>query len=101
MPARHARTHARTHTCTHRYLKGKGGGIVVFSVKGGRDIGSKFIESLKLFRSYTQAHTRQARATERERGRESTHPNTVASFLHMPHAHARTDTHTYMVHTRP
>ena len=32
-----------------KYLKGKGGSMVVFGIKGGKEAGSKFIESLKLF----------------------------------------------------
>lgn len=32
-----------------KYLGGKGGGMVVFELKGGVDAGLKFIESLKLF----------------------------------------------------
>lgn len=32
-----------------KYLKGKGGGMVVFELKGGSEAGQKFIESLKLF----------------------------------------------------
>ena len=32
-----------------KYLKGKGGGMVVFELKGGSDAGQKFIESLQLF----------------------------------------------------
>jgi O-acetylhomoserine (thiol)-lyase len=32
-----------------KYLKGKGGGIVVFGIKGGADAGKKFIESCELF----------------------------------------------------
>ncbi len=32
-----------------KYLNGKGGGMVVFELKGGSDAGQKFIESLKLF----------------------------------------------------
>jgi len=32
-----------------KYLRGKGGSIVVFGIKGGRKAGSKFIDSLKLF----------------------------------------------------
>ncbi|HMP90907.1 MAG TPA: aminotransferase class I/II-fold pyridoxal phosphate-dependent enzyme [Kiritimatiellia bacterium] len=31
-----------------KYLRGKGGSMVVFGIKGGRDAGSKFINSLKL-----------------------------------------------------
>jgi O-acetylhomoserine (thiol)-lyase len=32
-----------------KYLDGKGGGMVVFEIKGGAKAGSKFIDSLKLF----------------------------------------------------
>ena len=32
-----------------KYLGGKGGGMVVFGIKGGKEAGSKFIEALKLF----------------------------------------------------
>lgn len=32
-----------------KYLRGKGGAIVVFGIKGGRDAGRKFIDSVKLF----------------------------------------------------
>lgn len=32
-----------------KYLRGKGGSIVVFGIKGGKEAGSKFIDSLKLF----------------------------------------------------
>ncbi len=32
-----------------KYLKGKGGSMVVFGIKGGADAGKKFIESLELF----------------------------------------------------
>ena len=32
-----------------KYLKGKGGGMVVFELKDGSDAGQKLIESLKLF----------------------------------------------------
>jgi O-acetylhomoserine (thiol)-lyase len=32
-----------------KYLKGKGGSMVVFGIKGGKEAGSKFIEALKLF----------------------------------------------------
>jgi O-acetylhomoserine (thiol)-lyase len=31
-----------------KYLKGKGGSMVVFGIKGGKETGSKFIEALKL-----------------------------------------------------
>ena len=32
-----------------KYLKGKGGAMVVFGIKGGADAGAKFIESLEMF----------------------------------------------------
>ena len=32
-----------------KYLKGKGGAMVVFGIKGGKEAGSKFIENCKLF----------------------------------------------------
>jgi O-acetylhomoserine (thiol)-lyase len=32
-----------------KYLKGKGGSMVVFGIKGGRAAGQKFVETLKLF----------------------------------------------------
>ena len=32
-----------------KYLKGKGGSMVVFGIKGGKEAGSKFIEALRLF----------------------------------------------------
>jgi len=32
-----------------KYLDGKGGGMVIFGIKGGAETGSKFIDSLKLF----------------------------------------------------
>lgn len=32
-----------------KYLKGKGGSMVVFGIKGGKEAGGKFIDSLKLF----------------------------------------------------
>jgi O-acetylhomoserine (thiol)-lyase len=32
-----------------KYLRGKGGSMVVFGIKGGNAAGTKFIESLKLF----------------------------------------------------
>ena len=32
-----------------KYLHGKGGSMVVFGIKGGREAGSRFIDSLKLF----------------------------------------------------
>jgi O-acetylhomoserine (thiol)-lyase len=33
-----------------KYLKGKGGGMVVFGIKGGADAGCQFIESLRMFK---------------------------------------------------
>ncbi|MCX7865580.1 MAG: O-acetylhomoserine aminocarboxypropyltransferase/cysteine synthase [Limisphaera sp.] len=32
-----------------KYLRGKGGAVVVFGIKGGREAGQRFIDSLKLF----------------------------------------------------
>jgi O-acetylhomoserine (thiol)-lyase len=32
-----------------KYLRGKGGSMVVFGIKGGSEAGSKFIDALKLF----------------------------------------------------
>lgn len=32
-----------------KYLNGKGGAMVVFGIKGGKDAGTKFIETLKMF----------------------------------------------------
>lgn len=37
------------HELNRKYLKGKGGSMVVFGIKGGKEAGSKFIDSLKLF----------------------------------------------------
>jgi len=37
------------HERCQKYLKGQGGGMVVFELKGGSEAGQKFIESLKLF----------------------------------------------------
>ena len=34
---------------SQRYLRGKGGAMVVFGIKGGKDAGRKFIDALKLF----------------------------------------------------
>lgn len=34
---------------SQKYLKGKGGSMVVFGIKGGREAGQKFIDHLKLF----------------------------------------------------
>ena len=31
-----------------KYLRGKGGSMVIFGIKGGKEAGSKFIDSLKL-----------------------------------------------------
>lgn len=39
----------RMHQKAKKYLKGQGGGIVVFELKGGKAAGLKFIESVKLF----------------------------------------------------
>jgi O-acetylhomoserine (thiol)-lyase len=36
-------------TRNQKYLRGKGGSMVVFGIKGGTDAGRKFIDSLKLF----------------------------------------------------
>jgi O-acetylhomoserine (thiol)-lyase len=33
-----------------KYLRGLGGSMVVFGIKGGAEAGAKFIDSLKLFR---------------------------------------------------
>jgi O-acetylhomoserine (thiol)-lyase len=33
-----------------KYLRGKGGSMVVFGIKGGASAGTKFIDSLKLFK---------------------------------------------------
>ncbi len=35
---------------SEKYLKGTGGTMVVFGIKGGKDSGQKFIDSLKMFR---------------------------------------------------
>ena len=37
------------YAANQKYLRGKGGGMVVFGIKGGKDAGSKFIDNLKLF----------------------------------------------------
>ena len=37
------------HALNQKYLKGKGGSMVVFGIKGGKAAGAKFIDSLKLF----------------------------------------------------
>jgi O-acetylhomoserine (thiol)-lyase len=37
------------HARSQKYLRGKGGSMVVFGIKGGNVAGRKFIESLKLF----------------------------------------------------
>jgi len=37
------------HELNQKYLKGKGGSMVIFGIKGGKEAGSKFIDSLKLF----------------------------------------------------
>ncbi len=34
---------------SQKYLRGKGGSMVVFGIQGGKEAGSKFIDSLKLF----------------------------------------------------
>ena len=34
---------------SQKYLRGKGGAIVVFGIKGGREAGSRFVDALKLF----------------------------------------------------
>ncbi|MGC8990217.1 MAG: O-acetylhomoserine aminocarboxypropyltransferase/cysteine synthase family protein [Verrucomicrobiia bacterium] len=36
------------HTLNKKYLRGKGGSMVVFGIKGGKESGRKFIDSLKL-----------------------------------------------------
>lgn len=36
------------HALNKKYLRGKGGSMVVFGIKGGKDAGRKFIDSLKL-----------------------------------------------------
>ncbi len=38
-----------SYALNQKYLKGKGGSMVVFGIKGGAPAGSKFIDSLKLF----------------------------------------------------
>ncbi len=57
--ARHLKSHAAVEWVRYpllddkekcdKYLDGKGGAMVVFGIKGGKEAGSKFIESLKLF----------------------------------------------------
>lgn len=37
------------HALNKKYLRGKGGSMVVFGIKGGLEAGKKFIEALKLF----------------------------------------------------
>jgi O-acetylhomoserine (thiol)-lyase len=37
------------HALNEKYLRGKGGSMVVFGIKGGKEAGSRFIDSLKLF----------------------------------------------------
>jgi O-acetylhomoserine (thiol)-lyase len=37
------------HALNQKYLRGMGGAMVVFGIRGGRDAGRKFIDSLKLF----------------------------------------------------
>jgi len=39
----------KTHEQAKKYLKGKYGGIVTFGIKGGKEAGRRFIESLELF----------------------------------------------------
>ena len=38
-----------SHPLARKYMNGQGGAMVVFGIKGGKEAGSKFIESLKLF----------------------------------------------------
>ena len=40
-----------------KYLRGKGGGMVVFEIKGGREAGAKFIEGLALFSIWRMSAT--------------------------------------------
>ncbi|HCN30511.1 MAG TPA: bifunctional O-acetylhomoserine aminocarboxypropyltransferase/cysteine synthase [Verrucomicrobiales bacterium] len=60
--ARHLKKHPRVtwvrfpgleddpqHAASRKYLRGKGGSMVVFGIKGGREAGARFIDSLKLF----------------------------------------------------
>jgi len=60
--ARHLKSHPQASWVRHpslegdpmnalnqKYLKGKGGAMVVFGIKGGSDAGRKFIDSLKMF----------------------------------------------------
>lgn len=37
------------HAASRKYLRGKGGSMVVFGIQGGREAGARFIDSLKLF----------------------------------------------------
>ena len=37
------------YAANQKYLRGKGGSMVVFGIKGGREAGKKFIDALKLF----------------------------------------------------
>lgn len=37
------------HAASQKYLRGKGGSMVVFGIQGGREAGARFIDSLKLF----------------------------------------------------
>ena len=37
------------HSLNQKYLKGMGGSMVVFGIKGGAEAGPKFIDNLKLF----------------------------------------------------
>ena len=39
-----------TSKLSEKYLKGTGGTMVVFGIKGGKDAGQKFIDNLKMFR---------------------------------------------------
>ncbi len=39
----------REHVRNQKYLRGKGGAMVVFGIRGGKEAGRKFIDSLKLF----------------------------------------------------
>lgn len=60
--AKHLKSHARVtwvkypgledspeYAKNRKYLRGKGGSMVVFGIKGGKEAGSKFIDSLKMF----------------------------------------------------
>jgi O-acetylhomoserine (thiol)-lyase len=39
----------KSYANTHKYLGGKGGAVIGFGIRGGRDAGRRFIDSLKLF----------------------------------------------------